>query len=424
MSETDARQPAAIAPVRLRTLLLIRWIAAAGQLVTVLAVQVGLGYPLPLGPCLVAITVLAVSNLLLAFREPSRARLAGHEATLLLAFDLAQLAGLLYLTGGLANPFAILILAPVLVSATILSRAATIILTGLAITAITVLAFDSHPLPWAPDVLALPLTYVLGIWTALAVASVFISTYVWSVAEEARRMSGALAELQAALARSQRLSALDGLAAAAAHELGSPLATISVVAKELSREVPKDSPIAEDVALLQSQAERCRDILADIAAQPEDRGGEPFERLPLPAFVAAAVEDVATLSASVEVVAEGSGPEPLIRRRPELQRGLANLIQNAEQFARARVEIHLYWDDAVVRITIHDDGPGFAPAVLSAIGEPYISTRSATGEHMGLGIFIAQTVLERSGASLRFANRGGGEVVISWPRVMLDVPGP
>jgi two-component system sensor histidine kinase RegB len=270
--------------------------------------------------------------------------------------------------------------------------------------------------------LSLPLPYILGIWTALAVATVFISTYVWSVAEEARRMSEALSETQAALARAQRLAALDGLAAAAAHELGSPLATIAVVAHELSREVPADSPIAEDVSLLVSQSARCRDILADIAAQPEDRGGAPFERLPFTVFLQEAIDDATggSIETLIEVAEELAGEEPQIDPRPAILRGLGNLIQNAEQFARSRVALKTYWDARNVKVTIRDDGPGFPQSVLAAIGEPYISTRTGRGAHMGLGIFIAQTLLERSGASLGFSNKGGGEVTISWPRTMLE----
>lgn len=409
-------------PVRLRTLLLIRWIATAGQLVTVFVVHFGLGYSVPLMLCLVTIAILAASNLIFTIVRSSRARLADGEALILLGFDAIQLTCLLYLTGGLANPFGILILAPVLVSATILSRRATITLTALAVLAITVLAYFHLPLPWSIEGLILPLPYILGIWTALAVATVFISTYVWSVAEEARRMSGALSETQAALARAQRLAALDGLAAAAAHELGTPLATIAVVAHELSREVPTESPIAEDVELLLSQSERCRDILADIAAQPEDRGGMPFERLPLLVFLKDAVDDSATGKSTVEVQTEDGlvGEEPMLAHRPEILRGLGNLIQNAEQFSRRRVDVIAFWDEVSVRITIRDDGPGFAPAVLAMIGEPYISTRTGAGDHMGLGIFIAQTLLERSGAVLSFTNRDGGEVAISWPRTMLE----
>lgn len=420
--ETPAERQNPSAPVRLRTVLLIRWIAAAGQLVTVLVVHYGLGYQLPLLLSFITIAVLAASNFAITLVRSTRGRLADGEALALLGFDAVQLTCLLYLTGGLANPFGILILAPVVVSATILSRRATITLTGVAVLAITALAYFHLPLPWAPDQLSLPLPYILGIWTALAVATVFISTYVWSVAEEARRMSQALAETQAALARAQRLAALDGLAAAAAHELGSPLATISVVAHELSHEVAEDSPISEDVRLLVSQSERCRDILADIAAQPEDRGGNPFERLPLTIFLQEAIEDTTggTIDTSMEIVEGIEAEEPRLGLRPEIVRGLGNLIQNAEQFARERVTLTADWDERTVRVTISDDGPGFPPFVLAAIGEPYISTRTGRGDHMGLGIFIAQTLLERSGASMRFYNRGGGEVAISWPRTMLE----
>jgi len=422
MKDASTGQNLPAVAVRLRTVLLIRWIAAAGQLATVLIVHFGLDYALPLLLCIIAVAVLAASNLVITMVRSTRGRLSDGEALALLGFDAVQLTCLLYLTGGLANPFGILILAPVVVSATILSRRATITLTGVAVLAITGLAYFHLPLPWSPDRLSLPLPYILGIWTALAVATVFISTYVWSVAEEARRMSEALSETQAALARAQRLAALDGLAAAAAHELGSPLATIAVVAHELSREVPADSPIAEDVSLLVSQSERCRDILADIAAQPEDRGGAPFERLPFTVFLQEAVDDATggSIETLIEIADELRGEEPHVDPRPEILRGLGNLIQNAEQFARSRVTLTTYWDGRNVNVTIRDDGPGFPQSVLAAIGEPYISTRTGRGDHMGLGIFIAQTLLERSGASLGFSNKCGGEVAISWPRTMLE----
>jgi len=422
MTDPSTAQNLLAVAVRLRTVLLIRWIAAAGQLTTVLIVHFGLDYALPLLLCFTAVAVLAASNLAITVMRSTRGRLADREALALLGFDAVQLTCLLYLTGGLANPFGILILAPVVVSATILSRRATISLTGVAVLAITILAYFHLPLPWSPGRLSLPLPYILGIWTALAVATVFISTYVWSVAEEARRMSEALSETQAALARAQRLAALDGLAAAAAHELGSPLATIAVVAHELSREVPADSPIAEDVSLLVSQSERCRDILADIATQPEERGGAPFERLPFTVFLQEAVDDATggSIETLIEIAGELGGDEPQIDPRPEILRGLGNLIQNAEQFARSRVTLTTYWDRRIVNVTIRDDGPGFPQSVLAAIGEPYISTRTGRGDHMGLGIFIAQTLLERSGASLGFSNKGGGEVVISWPRTMME----
>jgi two-component system, sensor histidine kinase RegB len=409
--------------LRLRTLVLIRWIAVAGQLVTVLLVHFGLGFSLPLAACLAVIAASVLSNILLYVRMPLRARLGDRDSMLLLGFDVLQLSVLLYLTGGLENPFAILIVAPVTVAATILSRGPTIVLMMLAVTSITGLALYHAPLPWGPDEFQLPGAYALGLWTALAVASVFIATYVWSVADEARRMSDALAETRLRLGREQSLTALGGLAAAAAHELGSPLATIAVVAKELSRDIPPDSEIAEDVALLMSQSDRCREILAGLD-QHHIAGHQAFTRAPISILLERAgdpyysdgVEQVVVIETRDE--SEHTLGEPTAEDSPELAYGLGNLIQNAVQFARSRVELRLYWDDETVRVTVSDDGPGFSNAVFASLGEPYMSTRG--GEHMGLGFFIAQTLLERGGGTLEFRNRNGAEVVIHWPRERFD----
>jgi two-component system sensor histidine kinase RegB len=427
--------------LRLRTLVLIRWIAVVGQTLTVLAVHFGLEYSLPLVACLTVIAATAVSNLLLYVLMPLRARLADRDSMLLLGFDVLQLSVLLYLTGVLENPFAILIVAPVTVSATILSRGPTLGLIVLAVACITLLALFHAPLPWSPGGLSLPGNYALGIWTSLAVASVFIATYVWSVADEARRMSDALAETQVRLTREQNLTALGGLAAAAAHELGSPLATIAVVAKELSRDVPPDSEFAEDVALLISQSNRCREILAGLDQRTIIEGHEAFARAPLSVLVEHAGDPYRADDIALEIVFEnadgtdcdpqGGAPqdgdmqnssEPTAPDGPELAYGLGNLIQNAMQFARSRVALRLYWDDDLVRVTISDDGPGFSNAVFASLGEPYISSRG--GEHMGLGFFIAQTLLERGGASLEIRNRNGAEVVIQWPRGAFEIIAP
>jgi two-component system sensor histidine kinase RegB len=237
-------------------------------------------------------------------------------------------------------------------------------------------------------------------------------------------MAEALAAAEMVLAREQRLSALDGLAAAAAHGLGTPLATIAVVAKELSREVPPGSPLAEDVELLLSQSARCRDILAGIAQTPENRAADPFDRLPISQLVEAAAEPHMGGPAEIDIIIEDdvAGTEPLLARSPEMLSGLGTLIQNAAQFAASCVMVTVRWDERHVVIGVQDDGPGFPPAVLAAIGEPFISTRAGDSEHMGLGIFIAQTLLARLGAELFFGNRavGGAEVVIRWPRTILE----
>ena len=405
--------------LRLRTLVLVRWIAIAGQSTAIVVVNFGLGYALPLALCLTVIGVSAATNLLLTFGRPPRTRLGNRDAALLLGFDVVQLAVLLFLTGGLANPFAVLILAPVTVSATILSRRTTVLLLLLAFACVTLLAFQHWPLPWQPRAIDLPFAYLVGIWTALSVTAVFASIYVWSVAEEARRMSNALAETQASLAREQRVSALGGLAAAAAHELGSPLATIAVVAKELSLEVPAGSPLAEDVALLLSQSDRCREILTSLAQRPNLQRGEiDVSRLTLSALAetAAAPHRDAGVALVIRRADGATGDEPLVPGGPGVVHGVGNLIQNAVQFARRRVEIEVTWDQAGARMVISDDGPGFPSALLTSLGEPYVSGREKSDSgHMGLGIFIALTLLERVGASLVFANRGGAEVSITWP---------
>jgi len=405
--------------MNLRTLVLLRWVAILGQAAAVLTVYFSLEYQLPLMSCLGAIAVSAALNLFLMRDSTERARLTDRHAARVLAFDLVQLSVLLFLTGGLENPFSVMILAPVIVSATILSRGATIALCVLSLFVNTFLAFYHMPLPWSePGGFVVPLPYVLGMWTGLAVATVFMATYVWSVAEEARRNVRALVATQAALARAQQMSALGGLAAAAAHELGSPLATITVAAKELQKEVPTDSPLAEDADLLVSQAERCRDILANLAASPEVSGGAPYEELSLSALVEAAAVPYETDEIELDIVVEDDvvGEEPQTQRSAEVLHGVGTLVQNAVQFARSAVELRLYWDDDIVRITIKDDGRGFPGWLLTALGEPYISTRAGSGEHMGLGVFIAQTLLERVGAALEFRNQGGAEVVITWPK--------
>lgn len=427
VSFSDRRREAIARMGRLRvgTLILIRWIAVGGQAVAILTVRFGMGYELPIVACFAVILTLAVSNGWLAARRAPRARLGDREAALVLGSDLVQLAALLYLTGGLHNPFSILILAPVTVSATILSRNATAALVALAIATISVLALWHMPLPWdPPGAFFHPLAYVLGLWTGLSVATVFISSYVWSVAEEARSMSEAFAATRQALAREQRFAAVGGLAAAAAHELGSPLATIAVVAGELSRTVPPDSDFAEDVQLLISQSNRCRDILAELARHPDEMGGMPFEHTPLSALIEEAANphksDRENIELDIALDPKDESAEPEIAHSPEILLAVGTLIQNAVQFADGKVEITIAWSAEEAEISILDDGPGFPHDVLMVLGEPYVSSRRGEEGHMGLGIFIAQTLLERTGATISFDNNEGAEVVIRWPRAMLE----
>ena len=425
--------PSAIAPreprpgfdrISLRRLVLIRWIAVAGQAVTLLVVHYVLDFHLPLLPAFAVVFASVLLNLFIIVHRRAATRLGEREAAGYLAYDLLQLGLLLYLTGGLENPFSILILAPVTVAATVLSQRSVVSLAIFAIATITVLALWHLPLPWrsAPP-LVFPPELILGIWTSLVCATAFIGGYTWSVAEEARRLRDAVAATQLALAREQRVSAVGALAAAAAHELGSPLATIAVVAKELVRDVPADSPYAEDAMLLLSQSERCREILAQLARHPDDDGGSPYTQLPISALVEAS--GALYHDPRVRLIFATAGDptdEPLVSRSPEIMHGLNNLIQNAVQFARREVSVMITWDRDAVTVEVADDGPGFPAHLLGRLGEPYLSTRAGASNHMGLGIFIAQSLLERSGADLVFDNlvEGGAHVVISWNRTNLE----
>lgn len=408
----------------LSTLVALRWIAVAGQLLTLIVVSNAFEFPFALIPCLLATSALALSNLALMVSRPRR--LSQTRAAVVLGFDLLQLTTLVGFTGGLQNPFALLLLAPVTVSATILSRRATLALTALAVGAATVISFVHLPLPWeTPLGVALPFVYRLGIWTAITMSLVFIATFVWTASEESRRLTDALSESDDALARERELSSLGALAAAAAHELGSPLATIAVVSQELMRTVEPDSPLYEDVALLKSQSDRCRDILISLSRQPGAASGDPFEVLPLSNLVEIASDEHVPegIALDVQIAESCDGPEPLVLRTPEFLHGLGNFISNAGQFARSAVMVRLYWTKSDVWLSVHDDGPGFSNAVLQTLGEPYLSTRAGKNGHMGLGVFIATTLLERIGAETVFRNRKGAEILIRWPRRVLEAEG-
>jgi two-component system, sensor histidine kinase RegB len=410
--------------ISLRRLVLIRWVAIAGQAVTLLVVHYAFDFRLPLLRCFAIVGCSVLLNLFIALYRRVATRLGEREAALFLGYDLLQLGFLLYLTGGLQNPFAILILAPVTVAATILSLRPVITLAVFAIAVITLLALWHIPLPWRSVAPVFPPELVLGLWTALVLATVFIGGYTWSVAAEARRLRDAVAATQLALAREQRVSAVGALAAAAAHELGSPLATIAVVARELARDLPADSPHREDAQLLLSQSERCRQILAELAHHPDEEGASPYTRLPISALVeaAGALSHDPRVRLIFATTGEPADAEPLVRRSPEIMHGLNNLIQNAVQFARREVSVTIHWDKTNVTVEIADDGPGFPAHLLGRLGEPYLSTRAGAENHMGLGIFIAQSLLERSGAELSFDNlvEGGAHVVISWNRTNLE----
>ncbi len=422
--------------VRLDTLVRLRWLAVFGQLAAVLVVHFGLEFDVPLWPCLAVIALAALLNVALRFGFPHTQWLEPERAAYLLGFDIAELAALLYLTGGLENPFSFLLLGPVLISATALPPRMTLLLGVFAVLCATVLIFFHYQLPWeSEEQLQLPETYVVAVWLSILLAIGYIGVYTWQVAEEARQLSDALAATELVLAREQHLSQLDGLAAAAAHELGTPLATITVVVREIERALDAHSPYADDVKLLREQAQRCREILAKITELP---AGEPFDRVPLSALIEEAVAPHRHFGVSIEVkLPPDRADEPVGARNPAIRYGLGNLIENAVDFANKRVEVLALWTAGEVRITISDDGPGFAPEVLDRIGAPYVTHRRPGPREpgndeddgafgLGLGFFIAKTLLERSGATISLKNQmpplHGATVTIVWKRAEFERP--
>ena len=419
--------------VRLDTLVRLRWLAIIGQSTAVLVVYYGLDFDLPIYACVAAIILAAWLNVALRLRFHMTQRLEPDRAAWLLAFDIAELAVLLFLTGGLQNPFAFLFLGPVLLSATALPPRFTLMLGGFAVACATVLVFVHYPLPWdSEDPLQLPPIYMMGVWMCILLAIGFIGVYAWQITEESRQLSDALAATELVLAREQHLSQLDGLAAAAAHELGTPLSTISVIARELERAIAADAPHGDDVRLLREQAKRCRDILAKLTEL--SAGGEPFDRMRLTALIEEVVAPHRNFGVTIDVITPSDrAAEPVGARNPAILYGLGNLLENAIDFAHDRVLVDAKWDEDSVAVTISDDGPGFAPEILTRIGEPYVTSRqhhlNDTGEEptgLGLGFFIAKTLLERSGATLSFENRAiperGAVVGLHWSRSDFERP--
>ena len=425
--------------LRLQTLVRLRWLAVIGQTVAVLTVYFLFEFSLPLVACLALIAVSAWLNIFLSVRWRVSLLLEDRYAVLLLAYDVCQLAGLLFLTGGLQNPFSFLFLVPVTVSATTLPISRTLGLGFLTLGLVTILAVSHYPLPWiSGEIFALPALYLAGVWSAIVCGLGFASVYAYRVSSEAKDMSEALAATEFVLAQEQRLSALDGLAAAAAHELGTPLATIALVSKELKHDLPNSQDFAEDLDLLLSQSDRCREILSKLANRDEQIE-DMHSRLKLTVLLEELIEPFRTGMPDIAMDAkpdEGGSLEPVITRHPGIRYGLANLLENAVDYAKSQVTVQTRWNDHDVVVIIIDDGPGFSEDIIDRLGEPYVTTRKGYGAKqlaktpskghpgMGLGFFIAKTLLTRSGANVALANlakpQSGATIRIAWPREKIE----
>lgn len=429
--------------IRLRTMTAVRWMAIVGQLTAITVAQRLYNLQLELGLCYLVIGVSVIGNLVAMFVLPENKRLTERENLLTMMFDLLQLSFLLFLTGGLHNPFALLLLAPVTVASSVLTLRSTLILGGTSIISATVL-MNYHLMLTTHQgfYLRVPDVFMFGTWVAIGIGVVFISIYARRVTQEMTSMSDALQATQMALSREQQLTDLGGVVAAAAHELGTPLATIKLASGELVEELSDRPDLLEDAQLIREQADRCRDILRSMGRAGKD--DLHVRQAPLASVVRDAAEP--HLDRGVEVLFEefpmqGENPRmPSILRRPEIVHGLRNLVQNAVDFANERIWVEVSWSQDVINIRITDDGRGFPSDMIGRIGDPFMRRRTTQREKisrpgyegMGLGLFIAKTLLERSGAELSFFNgrdeherqygehRKGAIVNVEWKREDID----
>jgi two-component system, sensor histidine kinase RegB len=431
--------------VRLRTLINLRWLAIAGQSGAVLFASIQLGLILDIGLTILAIGSAIVFNIASTLIYPKNKRLSERETMLTLLFDLSQLVFLLFLTGGLNNPFALLILVPVTISATALRLKSTIFLGLLAIFLISVVANYYVPLrAQTGEVLRMPYLFISGFWIALIIGVVFLASYAWRITSETHSMSQALIATQMALSREQKLTDLGGVVAAAAHELGTPLATIMLVSSELLEELGDHPDLKDDAQLIRDQADRCRDILRDMGRTGKD--DMLVHHAPVTEVVREAAEPHQERGKKIWFKIAGKQskqtPQPMIHRHPEIVHGLRNLIQNAVDFSKANVWIDVMWTTDTITVVVADDGPGYPADLIGRIGDPFVRKRRSDKaqsqrpgyEGMGLGLFIAKTLLERSCAEITFANgsdpflhleeipqRSGAIVEVIWPRDLIEI---
>lgn len=417
--------------VRLRTLAFVRWAAIIGQSVAVIVASQVYGLQFHVGFVTLAIAASIIANLAVTLAFPKSRRMAQQEAAWMLLFDLLQLGMLLFLTGGLNNPFSLLLLAPVTIAANLLALPYAVALTGAAVAVISMLFTYSLPI-LTPDgqVIEQPALLLIGSWLALMIGTIFLSIYTRQVTTEVHEMREALVATQMALAREQKLTDLGGVVAAAAHELGTPLATIKLVSAEMVEMLDEDDELREDAELIRNQADRCRDILHSMGRAGKD--DLHLRRAPVKAVVEEAAEPHIDRGKTVAITLVGEGRQPVILRKPEIIHSLRNFIQNAVDFSTARVDVTIGWTDSRLTIRVEDDGPGFPPAVLSRIGNPFVHRRPWAEakvrpgyDGMGLGLFIAKTLIERTGAKLTFTNDKGAVVIAEWPleRVLADENG-
>ena len=427
--------------IRLRTMIFIRWVAVTGQLTAIIIAFQYFELALDLSLCFFAVGLSALANIAASLFFPESKRLSELENVFMILFDLFQLAFLLFLTGGLNNPFSFLLVAPVVVSAAALKKKSTIIIGSAAVLIVTLLSYFFIPLETlSGKTLTIPDIFLFGNWVAISTGIVFLAFYSNRVTSELNTMSDALFATQAALSREQKLTDLGGVVAAAAHELGTPLATIKLTSSELIEELKNFPELHDDAILIRDQADRCGDILNGMGGAGKD--DLQMHQTLLAEIIREAAEPHSQRGVTIETKIsdghKGGIDEPYIIRRPEIIHGLRNMIQNAVDFATSKVWVESSWTKESIIITISDDGYGYPPNLLGRLGDPFLGAKIGKEnrqgyEGMGLGLFIAKTLLERTGAKISFSNgdrnqtsahskreASGAIVEIYWPRKKVE----
>ena len=410
-----------------KALVLIRWIALFGQSAALFTVFFFFNFEPPFLSAFGIILVGVALNIWQAWRTRHVTQTSALELLLALSFDVIQLAGLLYLTGGLTNPFSILLLAPIAVSAALLGFRSTAVLVILVGVSATLLSRFHLPLPLLSDGFVLPPLYLTGLLAALMVSALFISFYVWWLADKSRRTSASLVATQLVLEREQRIENLGTLAAAAAHKLGSPLNTITLISHDLQdrlKQQPNSQTLSEDINLLIDESERCRVILSELDRDVNTDRFADDVTMPVSQVLQTMLDPKLTeLSTLLELTtgALDESSEPLSKPLPDLKYTLETLLDNARDYAISAIKLDIGWTATDIDISLSDDGPGFSPNILARIGQPGNSSRDGRDGHRGLGLFLAVTLVNSLGGQIDIYNEevGGAAVHITIPRERL-----
>ena len=403
--------------IKLETLVNIRWIAVIGQLFAVCVINFYFQFSFLFIPCLIAILCSIFINLYIEFFYKKIQRLNNFWATVSILYDLFQLTLLLFLTGGLVNPFSILIIVPTTIAVTFLSKRSSFSISIISIIMVGILANFHYPLP-GPN-FVMPEYYLLGLWASLTVGIIFLDSYAYLISAEAKKRSSAFDKLEKSLSKEQELKSLGGLAAAAAHEFGTPLGTIALVTKELKKQLGKNKKYKNDIELLSSQIERCKNILKDLSIDPNKKDAF-IENITFKNLINEIVYSFdLPKKKSIEIDNSKITNNIKIVKKIEIIYALRNLIDNAIKFCSSLVKIEISNSNRKIYLNIFDDGKGFPQDIVRNLGDPYIrsSLISKNKSGLGLGIFISKTLLERTGAKVNFKQNielGGALINIVW----------